>query len=270
MLTAAAAAVAGLSLLTTVVAPLGASGDAGAAGAAGANPTWVRYFFPLRVGWTCHESLDAAGVTGSETLTVSAVGRVPQGRLVTVNEGSSTTTAGGTSIPTNAALHYVLSNGGQLVSVPSGIQVAGQSTSITGNTTYPSVRALLSGGSAVSRLHIAAPLSAADRAELQAVLPHGATSLDIAVDLRQSGGSVRLLRTAMATFHHVLSVHSVLQSIAFTNVTKAASKELAAAVKPAIAKELNVTAWYAPGIGPIKTSADGYTSSVTSCGPSGG
>jgi hypothetical protein len=240
-----------------------------AARAAGVAPTWVRYFFPLEVGWTCHESLDAAGVTGAETLTVASVGRVPQGRSVTVDEGSSTT-SGGTSIPSNAALHYVLAKGGQLISVPSGLQLAGQPYSITGTTTYPSVRTLLSGGSAVSRLHVAVPLSAADRAQLQAVLPHGATSLDMAVGLRQSGSSVPTLHTAMGTFHHVLSVHSVLQSIAFTNVTKAASKELAAAVKPAIAQELSVTAWYAPGIGPIKTSADGYTSSVTSCGPSGG
>ena len=68
-------------------------------------------FFPLEVGWTSNESLDAACLTGAETLTVASVGRVPQGRSVTVNEGSSTT-AGGTSIPTNAALHYVLTKGG--------------------------------------------------------------------------------------------------------------------------------------------------------------
>jgi hypothetical protein len=262
----AGVAVAGLSSLATMAAPAGGGGDAGAAGAA---PTWVRYFFPLQVGWTCHESLDAAGVTGAETLTVASVGSVPQGRSVTVDEGSSTT-AGGTSVPTNAALHYVLTKGGQLISVPSGVQVAGQPYSITGNTTFPSVRTLLSGGSAASRLHIALPLNAADRAELQAVLPDGATSLEMAVDLRQSGNSVPTLQTSMGTFHNVLSVHSVLRSIAFTNVTKAASKELVAAIKPAIAKELSIMAWYAPGIGPIKTSADGYTSSVTSCGPSGG
>jgi len=74
----------------------------------------------------------------------------------------------------------------------------------------------------------------------------------------------------MGTFHHLLSVHSVLNSIAFTNVSKAASKELANAVKSAIAKELSITAWYAPGVGPIKSTVGDYTSVLTSCGPSKG
>jgi hypothetical protein len=49
------------------------------------------------------------------------------------------------------------------------------------------------------------------------------------------------------------------QPIAFTNLTKAASKEPAAVVKPAIAKELSLNAWYAQGVGPIKVTADGTT-----------
>jgi hypothetical protein len=239
----------------------------GAVGAAGAASTWVRYFFPLKVGWTCHESLAGAGATGDETLTVASVGSAPQGRSVTVTEGSSST-AGGVSVPTNAALHYVLTKGGQLVSQPSGIQVAGEPYSISGNTTYPSVHALLSGGTAVSRLQLGVPLSAADRAELKAVLPAGATSLKMSVAVKQSGSSVPVMHTPMGTFHHVLAVRSVLKSIAFTNVTKAASKELAAAVKPALAKELSLTEWYAPGVGPIKGTAAAFTTVMTSCGPS--
>ena len=241
--------------------------DALPAGSASVAPTWVNYFFPLKVGWTCHESLDGAGVTGGETLTVSSIGTAPQGRSITITEGSSST-AGGISVPTNAALHYILTNGGQLISVPSGIQVAGQPYGIKGNTTFPSLHTLLSGGTAVSREHIAAPLSPADRAELQALLPSGATSLNMAVEQQQSGDSVPVLHTPMGTFHHVLMVRSVLKSIVFTDVTKAASKELAAAVKPVIAKELSLTTWYAPGVGPIKVTADGYTAVVTSCGPS--
>lgn len=253
----------------TLTAVVGQSGTAGAAGTAAANPTWVGYFFPLKVGWTCHESLTGGGATGDETLTVSAVAPESQGRSVTVDEGSSST-VGTTSVPTNAALHYILTKRGQLISVPSGVQIAGQPYSITGDTTYPSIKTLLSGGSTVSHLHIAALLSAADRAELQGVLPAKATSLEMAVDVTQRGGSLETLQTPLGTLHHVLAVHSAAKSIVFTNIGKAASKELAGAILPTISKELSSTAWYAPGLGPIKDSADGFTSTITSCGQAAG
>ena len=255
--------------LTAVVSLSGTAGTAGAAGTTGDGPTWVGYFFPLKVGWTCHESLTGGGATGDETLTVSAVAPVSRGRSVTVDEGSSST-VGTTSVPTNAALHYILTNRGQLISVPSGLQVAGQPYSITGDTTYPSIKTLLSGGSTVSHLHISALLSPADRAELQGVLPAKATSLEMAVDVAQRGGSLNTLQTPLGTFHHVLVVHSVAKSIAFTNIGKAASKELAGAILPTISKEFSATVWYAPGVGPIKNSADGFISTITSCGPAAG
>ena len=133
---AVATACASLVGLSVVVAPVGSNGSVGAATNAG--PSWAGYFFPLKVGWTCHESLTGGGATGSETLTVSSVGTVPQGRSVTVTEGSSST-VGGTSVPTNAVLHYILSKTGQLITVPSGGQVAGQLYNDTGDTTDPSV-----------------------------------------------------------------------------------------------------------------------------------
>jgi hypothetical protein len=262
-------ATAAVVTLTGVVGLSGTAGAAAAAATAGANPTWVGYFFPLKVGWTCHESLTGGGATGDETLTVSAVAPVSQGRSVTIDEGSSST-VGTTSVPTNAALHYILAKGGQLISVPSGLQVAGQPYSITGDTTYPSIKTLLAGGSAVSHLHIAALLSPADRAELQGVLPAKATSLEMAVDVAQRGSSLETLQTPLGTFHHVLVVHSVAKSIAFTNIGKAASKELAGAILPTVAKQLSSTAWYAPGLGPIKDSADGFTATDTSCGAAAG
>jgi hypothetical protein len=248
--------------------PLASRTSAAAAapnGTGGAPTTWEGYFYPLKVGWTCHESLDASGITGSETLTIAAVGNVPQGRSVTVTEGSSST-VNGTSVPTNAALHYILSKGGQLISVPSDYQVGGQPYSIKGNTTYPSVRSLLSGGNSVSHLHVDAPLSETDAAELKGVLPAGATSLDMAVSVTQRGNAVASLQTSMGTFHHVLAVHSTVKDIAFTNISKAGSKELAAAIKPLIAKALSATAWYAPGVGVIKNSVDGLVTVVTDCG----
>ena len=218
---AVATACASLVGLTVVVAPVGSNGSAGAATNAG--PTWAGYFFPLKVGWTCHESLTGGGATGSETLTVSSVGTVPQGRSVTVTEGSSST-VDGTPVPTNAVLHYILSKKGQLITVPSGGQVAGQLYNYTGDTTDPSVKALLSGKSAVSRAHVAAPLSAAEHAELAGVLPAKATSLDMAVDFAQRGGPVRTLQTSLGTFHHLIAVQSMVKAIAFTNVAKGASR----------------------------------------------
>lgn len=264
----AAAAVAALTALAALCTadPLpGWGGSAGAAGTGGADSTWLGYFFPLKVGWTCHESLTGSGATGSETLTIAAVGRVRQGRSVTVDEGSSST-LGATSVPTNGALHYILTNEGQLISVPSDLQISGQPYGITGDTTYPSIKTLLSGGSAVSHLHIELPLNATDRAELQAVLPAKATSLDMAVDVAQHGNPVATLQTSSGTFHHVVVVHSTAKSLAFTNIGKVASQELAGAILPTISKEVSSTTWYAPGVGPIKDSAGGFTSTVTSCG----
>ena len=252
----------------TVVSPL-AGWNGGAGAATNQSPTWVNYFFPLKVGWTCHESLTGGGATGSETLTVSSVEKVPQGRSVTVTEGSSST-VGGTSVPTNAVLHYILSKTGQLITIPSGGQVAGQLFNYTGDTTDPSVAALLSGKSTVSRTHIVAPLSATDLAELKGVLSANATSLDMAVDVAQQGGPVATLQPPMGTFHNLIAVHSLVKTIAFTNVAKGASKELATAIMPTIRKELSATTWYAPGVGPIKITTGGFTSVLTSCGPAAG
>jgi len=255
-------------LVRTVVGPPGGwNGSAGAATNQG--PTWVSYFFPLKVGWTCHESLTGGGATGSETLTVSSVGSVPQGPSVTVTEGSSST-VDGTSVPTNAVLHYVLSKTGQLITIPSGGQVAGQLYNDTGDTTDPSVKTLLSGESTSSRAHIVAPLSATDLAELKGVLPGNATSLDMTVDFAQRGGSVPTLQTSMGTFHHLIAVRSMVKAIAFTNVAKGASKELATAIMPTIVKELRATTWYAPGVGPVKITTGSYTSMLTSCGLAAG
>jgi hypothetical protein len=267
----AVAAVVAVTVLTpcaslvglAVIGPTGWSGSAGAATSEG--PSWAGYFFPLKVGWTCHESLTGGGASGSETLTVSAVGNVPQGRSVTVTEGSSST-VNGTSVPTNAVLHYILSKSGQLITVPSGGQVAGQLYNYTGDTTDPSVKALLSGKSTASHAKIVAPLSATDLSELRGVLPANATSLNMTVESTQRGGPVRTLQTAMGTFHHVIAVHSKVKAITFTNVSKGASKELAAAIMPTIQKKLAATTWYAPGVGPVKITTDGFTSTLTSCG----
>ena len=70
----------------------------------------------------------------------------------------------------------------------------------------------------------------------------------------------------MGTFHHLLAVHSMVKSIAFTNVDNGASKELAGAIMPTIKKELTTTTWYAPGVGPVKITTGGLTSALTSCG----
>ncbi len=253
----------------STAAGMGGGDPAGAARAEASRPepTWTAYFYPLKVGWTCHESLSSSLADASETLTVSSVGAVPGGRSVTLDVGSSATAAG-VAVPANAALHYVLTDQGRLISVPSGAQVAGQAYQIEGDTTYLSVQGLLSGNTSVAHLHVDAPLSEADIAELSAVLPHGATSLDMSVALRQSGTSVALVRTPMGTFHDVLEVRGVMTSLDFTNLAHGASKELLTALKPLLGKELDTTTWYARGVGPIKVDSLGFTAFMTSCGQS--
>ena len=78
------------------------------------------------------------------------------------------------------------------------------------------MRGLLSGSTSVSHLRVDAPLSQADIAELSAVLPHGATSLDMSVALRQSGTSAAVVHTPMGAFHDVLEVRGVMTSLDFT------------------------------------------------------
>lgn len=251
----------GAALVTSV--PLAAT--TGSATAAGPGHTWADYFYPLKVGWTCHESFDTNGVKGTETLSVASVGTVRGGRSITVDEASATTVKG-TTVPTNAALHYMLTNAGGLVAVPSSTQIAGQAYREEGNTVYPSVRALLSGGSSTSGLHISTALNASQRSEIGGVLPSGATSLDMAVAIRQSGTDVPTLRTPDGTYHNALVVHSSLKSIHVTNALKSASKDLDSTLKPIVAKELASTTWYAVDHGPVKFKLDGITAYITNCG----
>jgi hypothetical protein len=266
-----------MATLGAAVSAWGAVAVAGVAGAiaspvAGAAapksssaPTWTNYFYPLTVGWTCHESLHSGGATGTETLRIDSVTPVSDGKAVDVVEGSSTT-VNGTSVPTNESLHYVLTKAGQLISVPSAGQTGGQSFQIQGDTIYPSVRALLGGETSLSKLHIAAALDQTDLAQLKAVLKSGATSLLMEVSLRQRGSSVSVLETPMGTYHNVLAVHSSLKSIQISNAVRAAQRELDSSLEPVIAKELAITTWYAPGVGPIKSEVGGISSAMTSCG----
>ena len=72
----------------------------------------------------------------------------------------------------------------------------------------------------------------------------------------------------MGAFHDVLEVRGVMTSLDFTNLAPGASKELLAALKPLLGKELNTTTWYARGVGPIKVDSSGFTAYLTSCGQS--
>ena len=98
--------------------------------------------------------------------------------------------------------------------------------------------------------------------------PH-ATSLNMAVDLRQSGSMSPVLHIPSGTFHNVLKVHSTLQRLSFTNVSKSGSKILASQLKPVLAKELANTTWYARGRGPVRTQVGGLNGYVTDCGLAG-
>jgi hypothetical protein len=262
---AAGAVVVGLAGLAGLAASTGPAGAA--APKAAPAPTWADYFYPLTVGWTCHESLHSGGVTGSETLRVDSVERVAGGQEVTIDEGSSTT-VNGTTVPTNASLHYVLTNGGQLVLKPSAGQFIGETGQLRGDTTYPSVRALLGGGASDSSLQVGVPLGQSDLSQLHGALLPGSTSLVMDVVLRLSGTPVAVLQTPMGTYHHVLAVHSTLKAVVVADAIKGVRKEFGSQIRPLIQKELDNTTWYAPGVGPIKFSLGGITSEISSCGTS--
>ena len=241
--------------------------SAGLAGAATSSQTWSDYFYPLKVGWTCHEALDSAGITGTETLTITAVAKVRDGHSVSVTEGSSTS-VNGTNVPTNSVLHYVLTNNGHLVSVPSAGQFAGQPYEIRGDTTLPSVHTLLSGGTGTSELHISEPLNQSQLAQVGSILTPHATALDMEVVLRERGHHDAALTTPMGTFHNVLAVQATLGSIRVTDAVKGASKALTSELQPVLGKDLANTTWYAPGVGPVRFDVGGIQADVTNAGSS--
>jgi hypothetical protein len=243
----------------------GSAPTASASPKSAAAPTWTTYFYPLKVGLTCQEEL-TTGATGTETLTVTAVTKTKQGQAVTIDEGSSTE-VNGTSVPTNAAIHYVITKSGQLISAPSAGQLGGQAYRVEGNTVFPAVQTLLSGGSGLSRERISAPLADTDLAQIKSILTTHATSLSMALVLKQSGTKVALLQTPAGTYHDVLAVRSTLRSLDITNALASARRDLDREIEPIVAKSVVSTVWYAPGKGPVKVVASGVTGIVTGCSP---
>jgi hypothetical protein len=234
----------------------------------GGGPTWTTYFYPLKVGWTCQEKL-TTGAQGSETVTVAAVTKTDKGQAVTVDEGSSTEVRG-TSVPTNAADHFLITKDGQLISTPSAGQRDGQSYQFVGNTVYPTVHTLLAGGSGLSHVHGTAPLGPNELAQIRSVLAPHATSLAMSVVFHLSGTRVAQLRTSAGTYHDVLAVRFTLRSLDVTNALPSARRELDREIEPTLAKLEANTVWYAPGHGPVKVVDGGVTGIVTGCGPSQG
>jgi len=262
----AAAVIAALSLgalLASVAGPTPTLMAAASPKPPSGGPTWTSYFYPLKVGWTCQEELTTV-TTGSETLTVAAVTKTKEGQAITVDEGSSTN-VNGTDVPTNAALHYLITTGGQLISSPSAGQLGGQAYRYVGNTVFPSVRTLLAGGSGLSRVHIAAPLSTRELAQVKSILSAHATSLEMTLVLKQSGAKVAQLQTPAGTYH---DVRSTLKSLDITNALGSARGDLDRQLQPTEAKSVANTVWYAPGYGPVKVIVSGVTGIVTGCGAS--
>jgi hypothetical protein len=250
---AAAAAASSASPSATTTKPTRTSGA----------PTWTSYFYPLTVGWTCQEALTTV-TSGSETLTVAAVTKTRKGQAITIDEASSTDVSG-TEVPTNAALHYLITTNGQLVSAPSAGQLSGQAYRVVGDTVFPSVRTLLAGGSGLSRVRISSVPSKSDLAQIKPILVPHATSLEMVLVLKQSGTKVAQLQTSAGTYHDVLAVRSTLKSLDVTNVLPRDRRGLDRQIQPTVAKSLTTTVWYAPGYGPVKVIAGGITGVVTSC-----
>ena len=128
--------------------------DAFPAGSASVAPTWVNYFFPLKVGWTCHEiTRRRRRHWWRRRMTVSSIGhRADRAVRSRSTEGSSSTAGGIIGARRTPTLHYILTNGGQLISVPSvGSKLHGHA--VRHQRQHDLSRAmhtLLSGGTAVS------------------------------------------------------------------------------------------------------------------------
>jgi hypothetical protein len=259
------------TVLAGMTDPLPGATSASAAAAASSKPpsrgpTWASYFYPQQVGWTCHEALTTV-TSGTETLTVTAVTKTKKGEAITIDEGSSTD-VDGTNVPSNEALHYLLTTGGQLISAPSAGQLAGQAYHEVGNTVFPSVRTLLAGGSGLSRLRVSAPLSRSELAQVKPILTPHSTSLEMVLVLKQSGAKLAQLQTTAGTYRDVLVVRSSLESLDITNAVGSARRDLDRELQPTEAKSVANTVWYAPGNGPVKVIVGGVTGIVTDCGAS--
>jgi hypothetical protein len=245
--------------------PTAAAAAAASPKTAGAAPTWNTYFYPLKVGWTCQEDL-STGATG--TLTVTAVTKTKQGLAVTIDSGSSTDVKG-TTVPTDTTTHYVVTKGGQLISGGSSAgQTGGLAFRVVGTTVYPAVQTLLSGGSGLSRVRASAPLAGTDLAQLKSILNPHATSLSMALVLKESGTKVARLWTPARTYHDALAVRSSVFSLDVTDARADSRGGLDREIEPLVAKSLFATVWYAPGYGPVKFVAGGLTGIVTGCRPS--
>ena len=217
------------------------------------------------MGWTCQEDL-STGATGS--LTVTAVTKTKQGQAVTIDSGGSTDVKG-TTVPTDATTHYVVTKGGQLISGGSSAgQTGGLAFRVVGTTVYPTVQTLLSGGSGLSRVRASAPLAGTDLAQLKSILTSHATSLSMALVLKESGTKVARLWTPARTYHNVLAVRSSVHSLDVTDVRADSRGDIDREIEPLVAKSLFATVWYAPGYGPVKFVAGDLTGIVTGCGPS--
>jgi hypothetical protein len=255
-------------LALLVLAPSGWSGSATMAAASSAAPaTWTTYFFPTVVGNQCHLALQGATFSGTETLTVHAVNHTAAGTKITVFE-SGATQVNGKGIPTNAALHYLITTKGGLVAVPSSLLLAGQSASITGNTVLPTVASLFAGTTSNSSFSEVVPLTPSDISQLSGVLLPHQTSLHASLVLRSTGSEINSLTMpvgSLGTLHNVLRVQSSIASVKVTNVVKAAQGALDAAVKKETAPLLNFTELYAPKIGPVEATVDNITTYTTSC-----
>jgi hypothetical protein len=228
------------------------------------QPSWASYFFPLRVGLTCHESFASNGVSGDETLRVTSVTTSSAGTKVTVEESSSTQAAG-KDIPTNAALHYTITRSGALVSSPSAAMIGSQAAQLIGNTVLPSVSQLMSGKVFTTSLQEIVPLSSAQLSQVSSALKPGQTSLRIAITLKERGSVVPILTVPLGTFHNLLDVSTSLGQVTVKNALPGAAKTFASALEPTFKKELNFQTWYAKNSGPVQITLAGIVTRMTSC-----
>lgn len=253
----------GLLIATGIAIGISSSTGATAAGSSG-GLSWSTYFYPLRVGYVCTETIDSTGVNATETLTIAAVEHTAAGTNVTVDQ-SGDTQVGSKQTPTNGALHYTLRDDGSLVSTSANELISGTGAGTRGPTVFPSVKALVSGRTGRSSAVVAVPLSNSDLQQLQGALKPGQTSLNMKIGFINSGSLVPTLVVPMGEFHDVLKVTTKLRGLNVTNASSAGAQALNSALKPEIEKTSNIQTWYARDVGPVQVSIAGLTIKAQSC-----
>jgi hypothetical protein len=235
--------------------------------ASSGSPSWAQYFYPARVGYTCHEELQSKGgqVTGNSVLEVTHITTTAKGISMTLSETGTLDDASGAPAPSTSSLKYLLTKTGNLVTQESSVAVSSSAASVMGTTVIPPVAKLIARKSGISTFTEIVPLTASERKSLTGVLLPNQKDLRINASVRETGLGLHSVTVPMGTFLDSLEVKTTLASVHVFNIQPEAAQGFESQLLPTYRSTLNVTTWYAPGVGPVKVQFKGLSGAFTGC-----